>query len=63
MALLVAHAPIPLHETFVSRFQALEEWEQSQILSALQRVAQMMDARDLDASPVLDVGTLDREPL
>jgi DNA-binding MarR family transcriptional regulator len=60
---LVAHAPIPLHETFVSRFQALEEWEQSQILSALQRVAQMMDARDLDASPVLDVGTLDREPL
>lgn len=60
---LVEDAPIPLHETFVSHFQALEEWEQSQILSALQRVAQMMDARDLDASPVLDVGTLDREPL
>lgn len=57
----VVGAPIPLQETFVYRFKALEDWEQSQILSALQRVAQMMDARDLDASPVLDVGSLDRE--
>ena len=57
----VAGAPIPLQETFVARFKALEDWEQSQILSALQRVAQMMDARDIDASPVLDIGSLDRE--
>lgn len=57
----VSGAPIPLQETFVARFKALEDWEQSQILSALQRVAQMMDARNLDASPVLDVGSLDRE--
>jgi len=29
------------------------------IISSLQRIAQMMDAEDIDASPVLDVGALD----
>ncbi len=29
-------------------------------LAALQRVAYMMDAQHIDASPILDVGTLDR---
>lgn len=60
---IVAGAPLPLQERFVNRFKGLEDWEQSQILSALQRVALMMDARDLDASPVLDVGSLDRSDL
>jgi DNA-binding MarR family transcriptional regulator len=54
------NAPRPLQEHFVRRFQELHDWEQSMILSALQRVAQMMDAEQLDASPVLDVGALDR---
>ncbi len=31
------------------------------IIAALQRVAEMMDAQHLDASPVLDVGALDRK--
>ena len=31
------------------------------IISSLQRVAQMMDAQDIDASPVLDLGVLDRQ--
>ncbi|MFT6288566.1 MAG: hypothetical protein ACJA09_003329 [Alcanivorax sp.] len=30
------------------------------IIAALQRVAHMMDAEHIDASPVLDVGALDR---
>jgi hypothetical protein len=30
------------------------------IISSLQRIATMMDAQNIDASPVLDVGTLDR---
>jgi hypothetical protein len=30
------------------------------MIAALQRVAYMMDAEDIDASPVLDLGTLDR---
>ena len=53
-------APLPLQEQFTRQFSALEEWEQSMIISALQRVAMMMDADHIDASPILDVGTLDR---
>lgn len=58
----VKDAPVPLQESFVRQFRELKEWEQNMIISALQRVAEMMDAQDLDASPVLDVGTLDRAP-
>ena len=31
------------------------------IIASLQRVAQMMDAQDIDASPVLDIGSIDRQ--
>lgn len=51
-------APTPLQEAFSVRFERLEDWEQSQILSALQRVAAMMDAHELDASPFLELGDL-----
>lgn len=54
-------APIPLQEQFKRQFGDLKEWEQTMIISALQRVAQMMDAQHIDASPVLDVGILDRQ--
>ena len=53
-------APIPLQDHFAKQFSNLQEWEQTMIISSLQRVAQMMDAQHIDASPVLDVGVLDR---
>ena len=53
-------APMPLQEHFARQFGDLQEWEQTMIIAALQRVAYMMDAEHIDASPVLDVGTLDR---
>ncbi len=53
-------APTPLQQSFTQRFQKLEEWEQNMITAALQRVADMMDAGTLDASPVLHVGLIDR---
>jgi DNA-binding MarR family transcriptional regulator len=53
-------APMPLQEQFARQFADLQDWEQSMITSALQRVACMMDADHIDASPILDVGTLDR---
>ena len=53
-------APRPLQDEFVRQFNDLQEWEQTMILAALQRVAYMMDAEHIDASPVLDVGILDR---
>lgn len=53
-------APIPLQEQFTRQFSDLQEWEQTMIISSLQRVAHMMDAQHIDAAPLLDVGTLDR---
>lgn len=53
-------SPTPLQANFVERFKALEDWERGLIISALQRVARMMDAEDIDASPYLDIGAIDR---
>lgn len=53
-------APVPLQDQFARQFGALEEWEQSMIIASLQRIARMMDAEHIDASPVLDIGLLDR---
>lgn len=46
-------APPLLHEKFIDRFEGLQDWEKSQILSTLQRVSSMMDAESLDAAPLL----------
>ena len=58
--MVVKDAPVPLQESFVNQFKDLNDWEQTMIISSLQRVALMMDAQHIDASPVLDVGKLDR---
>ena len=48
-------APAALQDAFVRAFTALEDWEQNLITSALQRVAVMMKAEAIDASPLLEV--------
>ena len=61
---LLSDSPKPLQEHFIKRYQNLEEWEQSQLLSAVERIAAMMDADELDAAPVLLVGQMQAdEPL
>ncbi len=57
---ILKNAPIPLQEQFTRQFGELQEWEQTMIISSLQRIAKMMDAEHIDASPVLDLGLLDR---
>lgn len=56
----IKDAPVPLQQSFVERFGTLASWEQHQLIASLQRIAAMMDAQDIDASPVLDTGVLDR---
>ncbi|MGK0298544.1 MAG: DNA-binding MarR family transcriptional regulator [Gammaproteobacteria bacterium] len=51
----VKYTPIPLQESFIERVSKLDEWEQTTLLSSLQRVAQMMDAEDIKAAPILDI--------
>lgn len=55
---LLAKAPQPLQEEFVTQFQELENWEQSLILSCVQRLSSMMDASNYDAAPVLEIGSI-----
>ena len=39
--------------SFVEAFNGLESWEQTMILSSLQRLVSLMDAETLDAAPML----------
>lgn len=55
-------APDLLQETFQNRFENLPDWHQSMIVSSLERIAALLDAEDLDAAPILDIGALDERP-
>ncbi len=59
---LLEKAPSQLQESFVNTFHELEEWEQSMILSSLQRIVSMMDAKQIDAAPLLTTGPVDAPP-
>ena len=50
---ILEQKPALIQEKFIEEFAKLPDWEQSQILSNFQRVAFLMDAEDMDASPVL----------
>ncbi|WP_371195639.1 MarR family winged helix-turn-helix transcriptional regulator [Glaciecola sp. SC05] len=55
---MLARAPLPFQEHFINRFSQLAQWEQSQMVATMQRIASMMDAEHIDASPVLEVGNI-----
>ncbi len=56
---VLAAAPSLLQDRFRQELMRLEDWEQTTILATLQRIAAMMDAESLDASPLLVPGPLD----
>lgn len=56
---LLETAPPLMQEAFVERFSSLEKWEQTMILSALQRLVTIMDASTIQAAPILAAGPLD----
>lgn len=49
-------APSLLQDRFRNELLRLQEWEQNQLLASLQRIASIMDAEGIDASPVLTPG-------
>ncbi len=55
---VLSSAPKPLQDHFINRFEGLDEWEQTQMVATMQRLAKMMDAEELDAAPLLEVGTI-----
>lgn len=54
------NTPDFLQDRFAARFERLARWEQASLVAALERIAMMLDAEGMDASPVLDIGSLDR---
>lgn len=54
----LSEVPDALQQRYARAFEALQDWEQAQILAALERVAAMLDADGLDASPVLTTGEI-----
>jgi DNA-binding MarR family transcriptional regulator len=58
---MASQAPTLLQDLFSRRFTALDDWEKSMIVCSLQRVASMMNAENIDASPMLHVGSADEQ--
>lgn len=56
----LAEAPDLLQMTFAERFAVLPAWEQAMILAAVEKLAIVLDAQDIDAAPLLDTGAIDR---
>lgn len=58
----LAGAPPLLQEHFSEAFEGLADWEQTQILSSLQRIVTLMEAGNVEAGPILITGPLDATP-
>ena len=50
--------PSLLQEEFIERFEQLEDWEKTLLISSLQRIASMMKAEGIVSPPVLVSGPL-----
>ena len=50
---LLKTMPSLLQDNFIRELQSLQKWEQTQILSSLERVASIMNADSLEAGPIL----------
>lgn len=59
---VITSAPSLLQETFESGFKLLPAWQQAMLVSALEQVAALLDAEQIEAAPILDIGDLDLRP-
>jgi DNA-binding MarR family transcriptional regulator len=50
---ILEQAPSLMSQGFIDKFSQLEVWEQNLILSSIQRLAEMMNATDIDVSQYL----------
>jgi DNA-binding MarR family transcriptional regulator len=54
----LSSSPELLQQEFMNRFEALQPWEQKMLTSAVERIATIMDAEAVDASPILQIGEI-----
>ena len=57
---ILEDAPDPLQQLYVQRFKQMKDWEQAMLVAALERVAMMLDAEDLQAGAILTTGDLNK---
>jgi DNA-binding MarR family transcriptional regulator len=55
---LLDAAPSPLQETFLDKFEDLNSWKQTMILSSLQLLESLMIEEKISAAPILSTGVL-----
>ena len=55
---LVASAPSPLQDVFAEALHGLPELEQTAIALSLERIVELMSAKDIDAAPLLSLGEM-----
>lgn len=55
---LLDAAPSPLQETFLDKFEDLNSWKQTMILSSLQLLESLMIEEKISAAPILSTGAL-----
>lgn len=53
---MVSEAPELLQSGFLNEFRKLPDYQRNSLIASLQHIAYMMDAEELDASPILDIG-------
>ncbi len=55
---VLREAPSPLQDRFLEELKRLADWERTQMLATLERIASLMDAESLPAAPVLTTEAL-----
>lgn len=55
---LVQSAPSPLQDVFAKALDKLPELEQTAIALSLERIVELMEARGIDAAPILELGEM-----
>lgn len=56
---VIRDAPSLLQDRFTAEFAKLADWEKALTLSSLQRIVAMMEAGEIDATPMLATGAID----
>ena len=57
---MIAAMPSPLQQTFVSQLEKLQDWEKNMILAVLQKIVAMMDAKSIEAYPLLTTESFEK---
>lgn len=57
---IIKNLPPLLQEKFTDRFSKIDNWEQMMILSAFDRVVNLMSAEEIEASPLLVTGPIQK---